>query len=222
VDPSTGLLLMPTQIPPTDQTNELDSLLTSVLSPSHHTLPRSRGSPSHYSRHTSSQNHIGASEDSSLTDLPHYSEHRASNFDSRGQLSYGDLSKEIGPRTRHKTETSRSFEPQLHSTAVGTTSLRHGRAPGAARVHYGDTVLYLGGQPGKRVSSHDLGGQPGKRVSSHDLGRQPEKSSPTRHSTSRVSSHDRGRSIQTNLPSGTSSFSSNDFKYTRQPTSWQQ
>ena len=189
-DPPIGLLLMPTQVPPTDQNNELDSLLTSLLSPSHHTHSQSRGSPSHY-RHTSSRNRIGVLEDASLTDLPQYSEHRASNFDSQRQFNYGDESSQNGPRTHRKTETLRSFEPQLHSTAVGATSLRHERAP---RVHYSDTVLYLGGQPGKFSSA--------------------------RHTTatSRVSSHDHGRSIQSNLPTGIDSVSSNDFKSTRQHT----
>ena len=190
-DPPTGLLSMPAASqtsPPTDQNNELDSLLTSVHSLSHHTLPHSRGSPSHY-RHTSSQNYIGASDNSSLTDLPQHSEHRTSNLDSQRQFSYGDLSSQAGHRTHHKTESSRLFEPQLHSTAVGATSLRHKRAPG--RVHYSDTVLYLGGQP--------------------------RKTSPSRHNSG-ISSRDRGRSIQTNLPNGISSFSSNDFKYTHQPT----
>ena len=121
-DPPAGFLSMPaasqTSSPPTDQNNDLDSLLTSVLSPSHHVLPHSRGSPSHY-RHTSSQNHIGVSDNSSLTDLPQHSEHRTSSLDSQRQFNYGDLSSQAGHRTHHKTENSRSFEPQLHSTAVG-------------------------------------------------------------------------------------------------------
>ena len=119
-----------------------------------------------------------------------------SNLDSQRQFSYGDtISSQSRPRTQHRTEISRSFDPQLHSTAVGASSslnMRHTRAPG--RVHYSDTVLYLGGQPGK--------------------------TSPTRHvmsASSRVSSRDRGHSIQTNLPNGISSFSSNDIKYTHQP-----
>ena len=114
------------------------------------------------------------------------------NLDSQRQFSCGDtISSQSRPRTDHKTEISRSFDPQLHSTAVGaSSSLRHMRAPG--RVHYSDTVLYLGGQPGK--------------------------TSPTRHAMSGVSSHDRGvRSIQSNLPNGIRSFSSNDIKYTDQP-----
>lgn len=192
-DPPIGLLSMPvvSQPPshPADQNNELDSLLTSVLSPSHHTLPRSRGSPSHY-RRTSSHHHVDASEVSSLTDLPQNSEHTTSNLDPQRQFSYGDVSTQTGPRAHHKTESSQSFEPQFHSTAIGGTSLRHTRAPG--RVHYSDTLLYLGGHPGK--------------------------SSPSRHTTSRVSSHDRSRSIQSNFPNGTDSFSSNDLKFAHRPT----
>ena len=189
-DPPTGLLSMPAQTssPHSDQNNELDSLLTSVLSPSHHTLPHSRGSPSHY-RHTSSQNQVSAAEDSSLTDLPQYSEHRTSNLESQRQFRYGNLSSQTGPRTHHKTASSLLFEPQLPSTADRATSLRHKRAPG--RVHYSDMVLSLGRQPGK--------------------------TSPSRQSGSKVSSHDRGRLIQTNLPNGIGSFSSSDFKYIHQP-----
>ena len=191
-DPPTGLLSIPAaslaSYSPIDQNSELDSLLTSAFSPSHHTLPHSQGSPSHY-RYTSTQNHILASEDSNLTSLPQHSEHRTSNLDSQRQFIHGDLSSQTGPRTRHKTESSWLFEPQLHSTAVGAASLRHKRTPG--RVYYSDTVLYLGGQPGK--------------------------TSPSRHSSG-VSSCDHGRSIQTNIPNGISNISSKDFKYTHQPT----
>ena len=60
-------------------------------------------------------------------------------------------------------------------------------------MHYSDTILYLGGQPGK--------------------------TSPSRHGNSKVSSHGgHGHSIQTNLPNGIGSFSSNDFRHTHQPT----
>ena len=179
---------MPTQTssPSIDQSNELDTLLTSVLSPSHHTpllAPRSRGSPSHY-RRTNSQDHV---EDSSTTALPQYSEHRASNLDSQRPFSYGDLTLQNGFKSHHKTETSQSFEPRFCSSMGGATALKHKRAPG--RVHYSDTILYLGGQPGK--------------------------TSPNRHGSNKASSHGgHSRLIQTNLPNGIDSYSSNDFRHT--------
>ena len=192
-DPPGGLLSMPTQTssqPSIDQSNELDTLLTSVLSPSHHTLllaPHSRGSPSHY-RRTNSQDHV---EDSSTTALPQYSEHRPSNPDSQRPFSYGDLTSQNGSKSHHKTGTSQSFEPRFHSSVEGATSLKHKRAPG--RVHYSDTILYLGGQP--------------------------EKTSPSRHGSNKASSHGgHSRLIQTNLPNGIGSFSLNDFRHTHQPT----
>ena len=94
---------------------------------------------------------------------------------------------------RHKLDIELITKQKIHARLNLSFTLLllgpHKRAPG--RVHYSDTVLYLGGQPGKTsLSRHNSG----------------------------ISSRDRGHSIQTNLPNGISSFSSNDFKYTHQPT----
>lgn len=159
--PPSGLLQMPSRSPSSshDQLNELDSLLTSVLLPSdtHSPAARTRGSPQHH-KHTDSTR-LSASQvhEDSTSALRQRSEQRRSNLSSQRQedLSSGDhyTTTQAGARIPLRVGTSRSLESHLHTsgstgsggaTDDGGGSSKHRRVPG--RVHYSDSVLYLGNQ----------------------------------------------------------------------------
>ena len=147
---------------PSDQTNELDSLLSSVLLSSDVPLPTVRsgeGNPLHYGHASGHASALHTHKDSLPTVL-HRMEQRKSDLTSQRNLNFRDLpskdrlgTSQSGSRVHHAPI---SMESHVHPGVEGTAIPKQHRS--AHRVHYSDSVLHLGHQPRtspSKVSSND-------------------------------------------------------------------
>lgn len=142
---------MPSQLlsPPTDQTNELDSLLSSVLSSSDEpSRSVGEGNPLHYGHTSNHASSLHMHRDSLPTFLHHLGE-RKSNLTSKSNLNFRDFSSNDRLGTSQSGSRTHSMETCLHSGVEGNSLSKQHRS--AHRVHYSDSVLHLRHKP--RASS---------------------------------------------------------------------